>query len=210
MESGHDVNSGLMTRSPVLRDHIASGLLDVAAVVLAERGTQASMSDIAEAAGVSRATLYRYFPNREALLGGLKDAAMADLSARLGDARLDAVPAGEAIARLTRALVAAASKYRALEGFGKTAAEEAEAQAAFAAPVLALFERGAREGAFRPDLPARTLSELYLGLLEGVIRRTLDGRLGAEEASAAITSVFLDGAGPGQQVPGQAPPARAR
>jgi TetR/AcrR family transcriptional regulator, mexCD-oprJ operon repressor len=199
-----------MTRSPVLRDHIASGLLDVAAVVLAERGTQTSMSDIAEAAGVSRATLYRYFPNREALLGGLKDAAMAEFAARLADARLDAVPAGKAIARLTRALVAAASKYRALELFGKTPAEEAEAQAAFAAPVHALFERGASEGAFRADLPARTLSELYLGLLEGVIRRTLDGRLGAEEASAAITSVFLAGAAPGEHAPGQAPSARTR
>jgi AcrR family transcriptional regulator len=183
-----------MTRSPVLRDHVATGLLDVAAGVLAERGTETSMSDIAEAAGVSRATLYRYFPNREALLGALKDAAMADLSGRLDDARLDAAPAAEAIARLTRALLTVASKYRALMLF-KTSAEEAEAEQAFIAPVHALFERGAREGAFRPDLPARTLSELYVSLLEGVIRRTLDGRLGVEDASAAITTVFLAGAG---------------
>jgi len=183
-----------MTRSPVLRDHVATGLLDVAAGVLAERGAETSMSDIAEAAGVSRATFYRYFPNREALVGALKDAAMADLSGRLDDARLDAAPAAEAIARLTRALLAATSKYRALGLFGKTSAEEAEAERAFIAPIHALFERGVREGAFRPDLPARTLSELYVSLLEGVIHRTLDGRLGAEEASAAITTVFLTGA----------------
>jgi TetR/AcrR family transcriptional repressor of mexCD-oprJ operon len=183
-----------MTRSSVLRDHVTAGLLDVAARVLAERGPQTSMSDLAEAAGVSRATLYRYFPSREALLAALQDAAMTDLSGRLEDARLDAVPVPEAIARLTRALLAAAGKYRALGFVEKTPADEAAAQAAFAAPVQALFERGVREGAFRAGQPAHVLAELYVSLLEGVIRRTLDGRLGAEEASAAITSVFLSGA----------------
>lgn len=184
-----------MTRSPALRDHVAVGLLDVAAAVLAERGADTSMSDLAKAAGVSRATLYRYFPNREALLTALADTAIADLSGRIADARLDTVPAPEALARLTRAMLGVVSKYRALGLFGKTSEDEAEAQQAFAAPIHALFERGARDGAFRPDLPARTLAELYISLLEGAIQRTLDGRLGAEEASAAITTVFLSGAG---------------
>jgi AcrR family transcriptional regulator len=66
-----------MTRSPALRDHVATGLLETAANVLADRGEAAGMSDIAEAAGVARATLYRYFPNREALRSALLDAALA-------------------------------------------------------------------------------------------------------------------------------------
>jgi tetracycline repressor-like protein len=38
------------------------GILDIAAGVLAERGEAASTVHIADAAGVGRATLYRYFP----------------------------------------------------------------------------------------------------------------------------------------------------
>jgi hypothetical protein len=45
------------------------------------------------------------------------------------------------------------------------------------------------EGAFRPDLPARTLSELYVMLLEGVAAARRRGRPGAEEASAALSAM---------------------
>ncbi len=59
--------TGVSTR-PVMRDHVAEAILDAAAAVFAERGEAASMADVAEAAGVGRATLYRYFPSRDVLL----------------------------------------------------------------------------------------------------------------------------------------------
>ncbi|GAA4132131.1 helix-turn-helix domain-containing protein [Actinomadura keratinilytica] len=177
-----------------MRDHVAAGLLEVAARVLAERGDQASMIDIAAAAGVARATLYRYFPNRDALLRALTDAALAELAERIADARLDAVPVPEAVARLTRAMVGAAAKYRGLVIFNKPPDMAREADHALTAPVGELFERGAAEGTFRPELPTRTLIEVYTGLLEGSVVRVLRGRLGVEEASAAITKIFLEGA----------------
>ncbi|BCB74524.1 TetR/AcrR family transcriptional regulator [Phytohabitans flavus] len=183
-----------MTRSPVLRDHIAAGMLDVAAALLAERGEQASMTDIAEAAGVSRATLYRYFPNRQALLRALTEVAFADLSSRIADAKVDTVPIDEAIARLTRAMLAATSKYRALTLFEKSPSDLAEADQVLIEPIRTLFRRGDAEQAFRADLPIETLVEIYIGLLEATVRRVLRGRFGVEEASAAMTGVFLRGA----------------
>jgi hypothetical protein len=57
-----------------------------------------------------------------------------------------------------------------------------------------VFERGDAEGAFRDDLPARTLAEVYFGLLEGTVSRAIHGRLGVEQASAAITGILLNGA----------------
>lgn len=48
-----------------------SRLLRVAHTVIAERGTNASLRDIARRAGVGLGTLYRHFPSREALLEAL-------------------------------------------------------------------------------------------------------------------------------------------
>lgn len=42
-------------------------ILDAAMGVLAERGGDVSLNEIAEAAGLTRSALYRYFPNRESL-----------------------------------------------------------------------------------------------------------------------------------------------
>jgi AcrR family transcriptional regulator len=50
------------------RDQAAQRILDAAEKVFVERGVSAAgMAEIAEAAGCSRGTLYRYFPSRHAL-----------------------------------------------------------------------------------------------------------------------------------------------
>lgn len=181
-----------MTRNPALRDHIAAGIIEVAADVLAER-EGASMAEVAQAAGVSRATLYRYFPNRDALLRALLETAAAKLTERLTDARIDDVPVDEAIARVTRALIAAASKYRALTKLEKSADEHAEGDRLLQAPLRKLFRRGKREGVFRADLTLETLVAVYAGMLEGAVRRVIEGEFGVEQASAAITGIYLNG-----------------
>src|SRR5260370_33718955 len=81
-----------MSETPTLRDRIATGILDTAAAVLAERGESASMAEIADAAGVSRATLYRYFPSRDALLRGLAEAGAGELRDPIADAEPDPIP----------------------------------------------------------------------------------------------------------------------
>ena len=46
-------------------------ILATARVVFTERGTDASLDEIAKRAGVGPGTLYRHFPTREALVDGL-------------------------------------------------------------------------------------------------------------------------------------------
>jgi TetR/AcrR family transcriptional repressor of mexCD-oprJ operon len=180
-----------MIRNPALRDHVAAGILDVAATVLAEQGAAASMTDIAKAAGVGRATLYRYFPNRDALVQALVDAALADLDGKIADANLDAVPVDEAFARVTRAVMTVAGKYRSLAVI-ENRVKKPEGQP-LVGMLRTIIDRGVEDGTFRTDLPTATLLAAYSGLLRGASSLVVHNQLGIEETSAAMTAIFLDG-----------------
>ena len=176
---------------PALRERVATAIVEAAAGVLADRGEQASMSDVAAAAGVARATVYRYFPNREALLEALGRLALEDVGDRLAAARLDEVAVGDGLERAVRALVTVG------DGFVVVARDRGRpANAAFderiAAPVRDLLARGQREGEIRRDVPATWLAEALFGVVVNVIGS--GPRLGTEDTIAAISSVFLDGA----------------
>ena len=104
-----------MARSAAIQDRVAEAILDVAANLLAGGGEPPSMAEIAAAAGVGRATLYRHFPTREQLLQALSTTARDATATRLIEADLDAVPVTEAIARVARVVAAGGSQYAALD-----------------------------------------------------------------------------------------------
>jgi TetR/AcrR family transcriptional repressor of mexCD-oprJ operon len=151
------------------------------------------MADVAAAAGVSRATLYRYYPDRDALLAALATQALADGAARLADAGLERVSVEEAIERIVRALIAVGDRYAVLLQ-EQVPFDHAEAERLVGAPMLAVFERGVESGLFRKDLSAEVLLKLFGGALHAAIKLSQRGDLGVEDASAATASVFLDGA----------------
>src|SRR5919197_1515894 len=92
-------------RRQALQERVAAAILEAAARVLAVGGEQASMNDVAAAAGIARATLYRYFPNRQALLDELARVAADEAGSRLASARIEEVAAEEGIRRSARALI---------------------------------------------------------------------------------------------------------
>ncbi len=68
LETTNDISGDLITSPSVIK--ILSGALDA----IAERGVRRlSMSDIIEASGVSRGTLYRYFSNKDDVLAAVAE-----------------------------------------------------------------------------------------------------------------------------------------
>jgi TetR/AcrR family transcriptional regulator, mexCD-oprJ operon repressor len=179
-------------RSTAIQDRVAEAILDAAAGRLAQGGEPPSMSDIADAAGVARATLYRYFPTRERLLQALAASALEATATRLAEADLDSVPVAEAIARVARVVAAGGSKYAAvIDHYGPGYAGDMEQQ--IGAMIQALLRRGVDDGTFRSDLSLEELGFLLSRLLEGAAHMAAEGRAGVEKAAALITSVFLHG-----------------
>jgi AcrR family transcriptional regulator len=179
--------------NPPLRTPAA--ILATAAHLLAER-RDASMNDIAAAAGVGRATLYRYFPTREALMQALADDALQDLAARLGDARLDKVPVPEALQRVFRAVLTVGDRYVLLLDERTTLDRlngRDEALQVVGTPIVSVFQRGQDDGTLRDDLDAAVLGQLFGGLVVAAIDASLPRTLGVEQAAALCGSIFLDG-----------------
>lgn len=174
-------------------DRTAAAILDAAAHVLSEHGSSANMADVAAAAGVSRATLYRYYPDREALLAAMASHALADAAARLADAGLERAPVEEAIERIVRAMITVGDRYSVIVR-EHVKFDPAEAERLLGAPMRAVFARGIESGLFRQDISAEVLLELFGGALLAAVKLAERRKLGVEEASAATASVFLDGA----------------
>jgi AcrR family transcriptional regulator len=183
-----------MTRSAAIQDRVAGAILDAAADLLAQGGEPPSMNDVAAAAGVARATLYRYFPTRERLLQALMAAAIDATAVRLAAADLDAVPVAEGIARVARVVAAGDSKYAALVSqFGPANAGREQEQ--ITTMIDRLLRRGIDDGTFRGDIAAGELGLLLGSLLEAAARMAAEQQAGVEKAAALITTVFLNGTG---------------
>jgi AcrR family transcriptional regulator len=181
-----------MSPAPVrqaLQLRVAGAILEGAAAVLAARGSAASMNDVASAAGVARATVYRYFPNRQALLDELVVVALREADERLTSARLDEVAVEEAVERAVRALVDVGDPFVVL---AREHARPEEFDRTLGAPLARLFERVRESGDVRDDLPVEWLTESLIGLIVSVVAASPSR--GREDTVAAITSLFLDGA----------------
>ena len=176
---------------PSLRERVKAASLEAAAEVLAARGEQASMADVAAAAGVARATVYRYFPSREVLLAELAQLAVEDAAAGLRAAHLESVPIPEAVERTVRSLVAVGDYFVVLAR-ERVQPEPAQFDDGIGKPLRALFERGQASGEIRPDVPAGPLTDSLVALVVSVLTATQS--LAAEDAVALIAGLFLDGA----------------
>lgn len=181
------------------RHHVTAGIVDTAASVLAA-DRDASVTDIATAAGVGRATLYRYFPTREALLRELATAGIEELGDRLAEAGLDTIPTREAVARLARAMVTTGCKYIALADLDPALLDCQAVEQRIMTPLRALLDRGITDGTFRDDFTPAILMPTFVGLVKTMIILSIRGGLGIEQASAAVTTLFLDGATPQSRV----------
>jgi TetR/AcrR family transcriptional repressor of mexCD-oprJ operon len=170
----------------------SQAILQAAARVLAD-APDASLDDVAQAADIGRATLYRHFPSRQALLTALHDEAVEEVGRRLADAALDRVPVDQALERIVRAVLVIGDRYAVVMREKVERLESARVEELVRMPIRAVLERGVREGVFRDDIPVETLHALFGSLLTGGVRLVSEQPSSLEDATAHVTAVALAG-----------------
>ncbi|MFF9088333.1 TetR/AcrR family transcriptional regulator [Streptomyces sp. NPDC014991] len=172
-------------------------ILDVALTELLH-DPDASMDQIARAAGVVRRTVYGHFPNREALISTLVDGAVEALAEADSHARAGVADPAEAVARSVLALWPVADRYRLLIALAQrtvTVQGIRERLAPVRDDKIRLLQRGLDEGVFVSPLPAPALAYVVEQMLFAVTEAVNDGLLAAQEAGRAATVAVLTAAG---------------
>jgi TetR/AcrR family transcriptional regulator, mexCD-oprJ operon repressor len=154
----------------------------------------ASMSDIAAAAGLGRITIYGHFKTRAELIERVAHRVLGEANTVLAGVDLGG-DAAEALARL----VEATWRVTARSGSFVVAAEKAlpphvlrEAHAGeLEDRVRNFLAAGQRSGAFRSDLSTDWLVAMFAATVHAAANEIEEGRLLADDAPAVITATLL-------------------
>ena len=168
-------------------------LLSRAAEVLST-APAASMEEIAAAVGVSRATLFRRYPNRQVLVSAVARAAAEAYIAATDAARLEEGSPDEALHRLIAALAPLGVRFGLLTSQPLEALVEKELLALVRdsdEQLRALVRRGQEDGVFRVDLSAEWVVIMVTWLLVGGADGVRLGQLAAREVERLVTETVL-------------------
>ena len=160
-------------------------ILNAARVVFSER-PDASMEEIATAAGVTRQTVYAHFPSRDALIAALLEAAAAEYAALLDDADLDTAPPFDALAQFLDAGWQFLDRYPLLRNATAARLPRPDSDPHdFAPPRLErLIQRGQHTGDFDPSVPAAWIAAAVFSLHHAAVAQVTAGQLTIHEAEA--------------------------
>jgi AcrR family transcriptional regulator len=205
---------------PPQRSHARSNHARILATAREElsRDPEASLDEIARAAGVVRRTVYGHFPNREALIAALAEEARESLREEFVAARRPGDDPPTALARMVLASLAVGDRYRMLISLGRRALGQDSTDDALAparAEATSILERGQRDGSFASHLPAPVLAlateSFAVTLLESQASADWTDPAGEAAATAILIAVgvapaaarryvrtVLDEDGPGQ------------
>ena len=170
-----------------------AAVLDAALDVLGRRA-DASIEDIAAAAGVVRQTVYAHFPSRGALLGAVVEHLTTETARTLDALDLDTVPETDALRRWLEASWDMAERYPVLLSpilAGAPAVDEHERHQPVTARLAELIRRGRRTGAFDTRLPEAWTVTAVIALGHAAGQEVTAGRMGQREAGTAYRDSVL-------------------
>ncbi|MFC9997780.1 TetR/AcrR family transcriptional regulator [Nocardia sp. NPDC127526] len=175
-------------------DRSRVAILDAAARIL-DAQPEASVETIAEAAGVTRQTVYAHFPSRERLLLAVLDRLTERTAAAMDAAEPDSGPAIEALLRVLDAAAAEAGRYPALlqriNALPVSAQDDRDRHTSIADRIAQVIERGRATGEFDDGLPVDWLVAVTIRLAHTASEERDSGRMSAAAAGRALRTSLV-------------------
>ncbi len=173
----------------------------LAAVDLYSRNARASLDEVAAAAGVSRATLFRQFADRDDLVRVAGLEALDDLEASLAAADLKRGTPEARLLRLLGVLVPAGQRLRFVFASGDMVDDPRLAAASdrldrYIGPVVRAASKG---GVIRPDVDEAWFAEVFEALLFACWTTVAKGAMAPADAPGVLARTLIDGFGQGRR-----------
>ncbi len=168
-------------------------IVDAAHTVLGER-PDATMEEIATAAGVTRQTIYAHFPSRDALVAAILESAAVEVLATMDDAELDARTPPEALSAFLDIGWQLLRRHYPLlmhSPAAHTLVATENPQHALSTRLEQIIRRGQRTGDFDRALPASWLTAAILGLGHTAAEQVAGRHLTTRRATATLRESAL-------------------
>lgn len=159
---------------------------------------RATLQELARTVGISKATLYRLCPTREALIQQLLDHATLLMWRVLEDAGLETGTPAAALTRLVELHLAHRDFMNFLMRYWQPqpvlGSDGYDAWQKHDARLDAFFLSGQKAGVFRIDMSAACLTDAFINLLFGMAESERRGRVARLDLPLIIERLFLQGA----------------
>ncbi|WP_232661492.1 TetR/AcrR family transcriptional regulator [Pseudonocardia sp. TRM90224] len=185
------------------RERTRAAILEASAVVLG-RNHDATLPAVAEAAGVGRTTLHRYFPDRESLLSATTADSLAAVEQAVTDAAIEDGSPVDAMRRLVAAMVSVGDRLIYLFGDPRVLGvddddcpdEDAQPEPSADQRVIQMIKRGQAEGAFDDQLTPDWIQQTLWALVYTGCEAVRNGELTRHAVVPMVTRTLEGGIRP--------------
>ncbi|KZL13286.1 MULTISPECIES: TetR/AcrR family transcriptional regulator [Pseudovibrio] len=159
----------------------------------------ASLTEIAEIAGIGRATLYRHFASREALIEEVLKVSFEDIIQALTPMEKEGLRGKQAMMRAVELMLPLADRLRFLSSFwldGERVLSKDPRYALMEQETITSVEQAKEDGDIRKELPTRWVMNTYDVLLFSAWDMIVKEKADIGEVTALLMTTFFDGVGP--------------
>lgn len=189
------MRTALQQPRPQLRRLPSRAAIAEAGITALADNPAASLSAIADAAGVSRATLHRYFPDRQALIDAVSLQAIRETDAAVSAIDWEGMTSQEYLLAVFEAVIPLGDRYHLLSRAPLDAASDAvrDAYARQLRGVDAMVRWMAREGLLASAVPAAWAALVIDALMYTAWTAVRDGAVAPRDAAALACRTCLRG-----------------